>query len=185
MRTTPLQQIYLRFGDLLDYPGPELAHQARACAELLAREVPTAAHRLGPFLEAVEQTPLGRMEEIYTGTFDVNPACYIFAGYILFGESFKRGKFLVQLQERYRERGFSAGNELADHMAVIFRFLATLDPNEDLARELRETCLVPVLQQMNAGFKPDTAQPNPYASVLRAILTTLEAAEPRPAADEG
>ena len=36
----------------------------------------------------------------------MNPACYIFAGYILFGESFNRGKFLVRLQKEYRERAF-------------------------------------------------------------------------------
>jgi nitrate reductase delta subunit len=176
------RRTYLCFADLLDYPGPDLADQARTCADLLAPDHPPvlsggpreAAGRLQGFLDFVESTPLGRLEEIYTATFDVNPACYIFAGYLLFGESFKRGKFLVRLQEKYRERGFSAGNELADHLPVLFRFLATLDPEEVLAQELVGDCLIPVLQKMNASFKNDADKPNPYAQVLRAILARLE-----------
>ena len=167
-------RVYLCFADLLDYPGPGLADQTRTCADLLALDHPEAAGCLQEFLDCVEGTPLGRLEEIYTATFDVNPACYIFAGYLLFGESFKRGKFLVRLQEKYRERGFSAGNELADHVPVLFRFLSTLDPEEVLAQELVEDCLLPVLGKMNASFKNDTDRPNPYSQVLRAILAVLE-----------
>jgi len=174
MRKETRQQVYLHFGNLLDYPTPEIASQTRECAALLALTEMEASSSLYQFLDIVESTPLGRLEEIYTGTFDVNPACYIFAGYMLFGESFDRAKFIVRLQERYRERGFSAGNELADHLAVMFRFLAILDPDTEQAQNLLEKCLVPVLQKMNANFKPDAERLNPYALVLRAILTVLE-----------
>lgn len=177
MNNDTQQQIYLCFGDLLDYPGPDLADQVRLCACLLAPAVPDAATQLFDFLEVVERTPPGRLEEIYTATFDINPACYIYAGYLLFGESFKRGKFLVQLQEKYREHGFDVQQELADHLAVLFRFMAMLDPDELLAQELVEDCLIPVLGAMNANFKPDTEIPNPYAFVLRAILSVLESTQ--------
>ncbi len=80
----------------------------------------------------------------------------------------------MRLQERYRERGFSAGNELADHLAIIFKYLALLEPDEVLAQQLVEHCLVPVLQKMNDSFKHDLDRPNPYAQVLRAILNVLE-----------
>jgi len=170
------QQIYQYFGHLLDYPTPEIANQTRECAALLALKAPEAAGNLYQFLDIIDSTPmaLGRLEEIYTATFDVSPACFIFAGYMLFGESFARGKFLVRLQERYRERGFSTGNELADHMAVIFRFLAILDPDTEQAQHLIEKCLVPVLQKMSANFKPDAERLNPYSLVLRAMLTVLD-----------
>ena len=168
------QRIYLLFADLLDYPRPHLVDRARESSSLLRLDYPEAAEDVQSFLDFAEITATGRLEEIYTGTFDLNPACYIFAGYLLFGESFKRGKFLVQLQEKYRERGFTAGNELADHLAVIFRFLATLEVDEDLAQKLVENCLVPVLTQMNANFKHDLERPNPYAQVLRAVLNVLE-----------
>lgn len=168
------QQIYLRFADLLDYPGPDLLSQACTCADLLALDYPAAADQIRDFVKDAEGIPLGRLEEIYTGTFDVSPACYIFAGYILFGESFHRGKFLVRLQEEYRKRGFSAGNELADHLAVMFRFSSMLDPNQLLAQQLVSDCFIPVLTKMNASFKSENGNPNPYRQVLRAILIVLE-----------
>ncbi len=175
MRKETHQQACFYFGNLLDYPTPEIASQTRECAALLALTEPEVANSLYRFLEVVESTPLGRLEEIYTGTFDVSPACYIFAGYMLFGESFNRGKFLVRLQEKYRERGFSMGNELADHLAVMFRFLSTLDTTETLAQELIDDCFIPVLQKMNDSFKNnDTERPNPYLHLLRATLATLE-----------
>jgi len=167
------QQIYLRFGDLLDYPTPDLLSQARTCADLLKLDYPEAAGQIQSFAEWVESSPLGRLEEIYTGTFDMNPACYIFAGFILFGESFNRGKFLVRLQKEYRERGFSAGNELADHLAVMFRFMGILDPDEHTAQLLLKECFGPVLAKMNTGFKSENENPNPYRQVLRAILSLL------------
>jgi len=167
-------QIFSCFGDLLDYPGPKLADQARACEGLLKAHFPQAAEHLAYFWAFAKDASPGQLEEIYTGTFDLNPACYIFAGYLLFGESFKRGKFLVGLQERYQQRGFSAGNELADHLAVMFRFLATLKVDDVLARELLEDCLLPVVQRMNKNFKHDQERPNPYARVLQAVLNVLE-----------
>jgi len=94
---------------------------------------------------------------------------------MLFGESFDRGKFLVRLQERYRERDFVWGNELADHIPVILRFLGRLGPDEELAQNLLDKCLVPVLRLMNNNFKPDDAEPvNPYAAVLQTTLAVLE-----------
>lgn len=171
---TPQQECYRTFGDLLDYPTPALAAQASRCADLLRLDYPQAADQIQNFADIVDNTPLGRFEEIYTGTFDMNPACYIFSGYILFGESFNRGKFLVRLQKEYRERDFSAGNELADHLAVIFRFMALLDPDEHTAQLLLKDVFVPVLAKMNEGFNSENRHPNPYRQVLRAILAVLE-----------
>lgn len=175
MRVDTLHQIYLRFAALFDYPRPDLADRTRECASLLTLDYPEAARSIQDFLDFVESTPLGRLEEIYTATFDVNPTCYIYAGYQLFGESFKRGEFLVRLKEKYREHGFVERNELADHVAVLFRFLTTLDSDEVLARQLLEDCLVPVLHKMNDSFVDQSqSRPNPYAQVLRAALVVLE-----------
>lgn len=174
MELTTQQQTYLCFGNLLDYPTPDLLIQAQTCINLLRLDYPQEADKIQNFADYVECTPLGRLEEIYTGTFDMNPACYIFTGYILFGESFDRGKFLVRLQKEYRERGFSAGNELADHLAILFRFMSILDADEHTAKLLLKDVFVPVLTKMNTGFKSENENPNPYRQVLRAILAVLE-----------
>jgi len=172
---TTLQQTYCLLGEMLDYPTPALASQTCECITCLSSAGFAETELLTSFLEFVDNTDLGQLEEIYTGTFDINPACYIFAGYMLFGESFDRGKFLVRLQERYRERDFEWGNELADHIPLILRFLSQLDPDEELAQNLVDKCLVPVLRLMNNNFKPDDPAPvNPYAAVLQTVLAVLE-----------
>ncbi len=167
-------EMFLRLGDVLEYPDGQLSTHAAECVELLASDLPDASHQMGRFLEFVGSTTQGRMEEIYTGTFDVSPTCFIFAGYMLFGETFKRGEFLVQLQERYHQHNFSAGNELADHIAVIFRFIATLEDGDILKAELIEDCLLPVLEKMISSFKTNPDRANPYAHVLRASIEALE-----------
>jgi nitrate reductase delta subunit len=168
------KEIYVRLGKLLDYPDDQLSAHTIECEQLLVSELPDASHQMRKFLDFVNVTPQGRMEEIYTGTFDVSPTCFIFAGYMLFGETFKRGEFLVQLQERYHQHNFSVGRELADHVAVIFRFIATLDDGEVLRREIVEDCLLPVLEKMISNFKVDTDRSNPYVHVLRAGIDALE-----------
>lgn len=173
MTLTEHHHIFTLFGNILDYPTPALTGQAQRCAALLRPINPTAAGRLLEFAEFARSTDLGQQEEVYTATFDINPACTIFAGYMLFGESFDRGKFLVRLQQRYRERGFEWGRELADYVPVILRFLATLSPEEELAQNLIDKCLSPVLGQMAGSFEAEAAHPNPYSSVLRALLDVL------------
>lgn len=174
MIDTKQKGIYLRLGDLLDYPDVHLSTHAARCMHLLTTELPEASLQMEKFLDFVGSTTQGRMEEIYTGTFDVSPTCFVFAGYMLFGETFKRGEFLVQLQERYQQHNFSVGKELADHIAVIFRFIATLDDGEVLRKEIVEDCLLPVLEKMVSNFKVDTDRSNPYVHVLRAGIDALE-----------
>ena len=168
------KRIYTLLAELLDYPATPPERSAVEWGEAL-----TAAgidHTLPEFDAFMRESPAGQIEETYTATFDVNPACYIYAGYILFGESFKRGEFLVKLKEKYRERGFDVGgSELADHLSVIFRFMATLDENDILARELAEDCLAPTLTAMIGALKVKEAgqAENPWSGVLRAALALL------------
>jgi len=167
------RQIYRCFSQLLDYPTPNFVEQIRTSIDLLKADYQEAAVQLEKFLSFVESTPMGRLEEVYTGTFDINPACHIFAGHILFGESFKRGAFMAKLEEEYQERHFDKGKELTDHIPVLLRFLATLDSNDTFANELIKDCLIPVFQKMNANFKDESS--NPYAPVLEIALVLLEA----------
>jgi nitrate reductase molybdenum cofactor assembly chaperone NarJ/NarW len=170
------RQLYRCFSQLLDYPTPALAEQIRQCIEALQIHYAHAAEPMAKFLTFVESTPDGRLEEVYTETFDINPACHIFAGHILFGESFKRGSFMARLEEEYQTHHFDKGAELSDHIPVMLNFLSTLDLNSTNADDLIRDCLVPVFQKMNANFKDDSA--NPYLPVLRGVLVVLEGAIP-------
>lgn len=166
------QSLYRYLSHLLDYPTPTLVEQTRQGLDSLKVDYSATVESMTNFLAWVENTPLGRLEEIYTGTFDINPACHIFAGHILFGESFQRGAFLAGLTEEYQQRGFDSEKELADHIPLVLRFLATLEPQDAFAKELLTDCLIPVFQKMNANFEDDSN--NPYVPVLRTALLILE-----------
>ena len=174
MKNENNQQLYSCLSNLLDYPTLEIAEQTRQCIDRLKTAYPQSVEPITHFLSFLEETPSGRLEEIYTATFDINPACYIFAGHILFGESFKRGAFMAGLTEEYQNRGLDTSKELADHIPLLLKFLGTLDPNDALAKELISDCLIPVFQKMNTNFKENSS--NPYVPVLRTASIVLEAA---------
>ncbi|MCU0543957.1 MAG: molecular chaperone TorD family protein [Oscillatoriaceae cyanobacterium Prado104] len=168
---TKIQQTYQLFAALFTYPSPQLPAQISECHRQLQADHPEAAELINQFQAFANSTSISHLEEIYTSTFDINPVCFPYPGFHLFGENFNRADFLVKLQQRYQEHGFIApANELADHLSVILQFLSTLNSDAVLAQELIEDCLLPALKKMNEGFKAD----NPYAGVVRSLLIVLQ-----------
>jgi nitrate reductase delta subunit len=166
--TPERRDLYRRFGDLLDYPGQHTAELARATVSLLANT--QAPVQMANFAVYCGVAGLERLEEIYTATFEINPASFIYAGYVLFGESAKRGALIVKLQAEYRRRGFAFSGELADHLSLMFRFLALVDDDPELVNDLLAECIAPALHQMHDALDPA----NPYAGLLRAILAVID-----------
>ena len=191
------RRLFQRFAELLEYPQPGLVEAARECEALISlvpsfhvsgeRRDRGAAVLLREFRTFVEATPLGRVEEIYSGTFDLDVACHPYVGYHLFGESYKRSVFLLELKERYRAQGFNVPeNELPDHLAVLMRFLAVTD-DITLAGEIIHEAMLPALERMmgkakSAGYdEGETPEPphnrrqyHPYRGVLEAIELILQ-----------
>lgn len=139
------------FADILDYPGPGLASKARECEGLLADAVPEAAGLLARFVSFVEETPLERLEEVFTGYFDLNPVCHPYVGYHLFGESYKRSQFLLTLKRLYREHGFEIGDaELPDRISVMLRFLSQCG-DDALVRDTVVEGVLPAIEHMTGS----------------------------------
>ena len=136
------------FADILDYPIEALADRARECEAALLKRAPEAVSPLGEFRSFVEGALQGRLEEVYTGVFDLNPVCHPYVGYQLFGESYKRSAFLLGLKERYGAQGFQApDSELPDRFSVMLRFLAQ-SSDEALNQEMIADGLVPALERI-------------------------------------
>ncbi len=160
---------YSLFADIFDYPTPLTVERIDELLPLVAAVDGTAAGELEQFREFVAETASAELEELYTRTFDLQPLCYPYLGYQLFGEEFRRGMFMAGLREHYRTCGFQAGDELPDQLCVILRFLAGREPGT-VERELVSDCLVPSLKKMVAGF---AEAPNPYRGPLQALLRFL------------
>lgn len=157
------------FAGLLEYPRGGEAELAAEGASALAGVHPEAASLLGGVRAFLAETPLTRAEEVFTATFDLQATCAPYAGVHLFGEGYKRRVFLAGLSAMYSSRGFSAGQELPDHVTVLLRFLAG-PADEEEARILVEDGLAPALTKMIETFADSG---NPYGDVLRALRMVL------------
>src|ERR1700739_683852 len=118
-------QVLGLFADILDYPAPGLAGKAAECASLIGVAAPEAVALLESFRSFAEENSLGKLQEIYSGFFDLNSICHPYVGYQLFGENYNRSAFLIGLKKAYRLEGFEASaNEIADRLSVVLRFVA-------------------------------------------------------------
>ncbi len=165
--------LYDLFADLLEYPTLATPLKAAFCLDRLKVSKPEAAELLNYFYSEMEKRRLEQMQELYTVTFDMQPVCYPYVGFQLFGESYKRGAFMAQLNEAYRAAGYSAEQELPDHLPVILRFLGLDEDNRqsDFCQALVKEGLIPALEKMLQTFGAQSE--NPYYAVLSALQLFL------------
>ncbi len=179
-----MRRLFQLFATLFDYPKPGLAAAASESAARLALDEPEAAQLLREFASLVAVTPLGQMEESYTGVFELNPALSPYVGYHLFGESYKRSVFMLALKEQYRAHDFDPGVELPDHLAVMLRFLAQCSDSKIVAETVEEA-LLPALEKMQSESADAEGQrdevimtggitASSYRHVLHALQLLLE-----------
>lgn len=157
--------------DVLAYPREGFDASIAACRERLAAGCPEAARPIAEFAAAVADRPLHELEELFTATFDFNPAATLEVGWHLFGEDYERGAFLVRMREEMRRFGVAESAELPDHLAHVLRVLGRSDAAP--AHELARACVRPAVEKMRAALGDEA---NPYGRVLRAVEVLLAAA---------
>ncbi|MFA5515043.1 MAG: nitrate reductase molybdenum cofactor assembly chaperone [Desulfuromonadales bacterium] len=181
METTK-KQIFNHYATLLSYPGDGIETELQRCRDLLAEDCSQAAQDLEPLLAFLAWEGKGRLEELYTATFDLRPSCCPYVAVHLCGESRARTLFLLKLKDLYREYGFASGADLGDHIGVMLRFVAC-NPDAAGSREIIEDALLPALERMTASFAEDAEQP--YGALLRSLQNYLNEALSGPQAIAG
>jgi nitrate reductase delta subunit len=171
------------FANLLDYPTLSLTQQAQSLSctlreirdEVQGASQAEAAALVTKFQDNVEKMSPKEVEELYTSTFDMQPLCYPYVGYHLFGESYKRGAFMARLNEGYRSFGYQVEKELPDYVPAILRFLALGDSarQNDFGRVLLSEGLAPAVSKMASAFNQQSQ--NPYAAAIAALHLFLPA----------
>lgn len=172
--------LYDSLAYLLEYPRAGTAARAEACADALEDHDNDAAREVRSFAAYARGVDPRDLEETYVRTFDLNPASTLDLGFQMFGESYKRGVFLVKMVCAARAAGIDPGNELADHLPVTLRLLAHLEQADD-PRSLVDEVILPatlkILGTLNAIQETREAgagaSETPYASLLRAVLSLL------------
>lgn len=154
------------FGEALRYPTPGL--NDRLGGEASAVKDPEARKALSQFAEATKKLSIGEWEELYTRTFDLNPAVAPYIGYQIWGDGYPRGALMSNLNRAYHAQGMDDLSELPDHISLVLRYLGT---GAEVPPDLGEV-FVPATQKMVAVLSKADVD-NPYLSLLKAICATI------------
>lgn len=161
---------YSTLASLFSYPDEELTGKVTQAREIILEHYPESLEDIDTFLSFLKATSIEKQSEYYIKTFDVQAVCYLDIGYILFGEDYKRGEFLVRLQNEHKQAKNDCGTELADHLPNVLRLLPKIaDPG--FAEELGYCLIIPALKEMLKNFKEEE---NVYRKNLVILLHIME-----------
>jgi len=149
---------YEHLAKLFDYPQRDYPAWVQSVYDMLAGRYVMAAAEIDAFARVLPTegepfTPeaLDEVQEIFTRSFDVQAITTLGVGYVMFGDDYKRGEMLVNLNRELRDVGIDCGTELPDHLPTVLRLIARWEDRE-LVREFVEEILHPALERMVAEF---------------------------------
>jgi nitrate reductase assembly molybdenum cofactor insertion protein NarJ len=148
---------YPLLAELFEYPYAGYAQRVRQVTQVLSEHYCEAGAELDQFQKVLPKRGLHTLQELFTRSFDVQAITTLDVGYVLFGDDYKRGELLANLNREHREAGNNCGHELADHLPNILRLIGKLRDKE-LVEELVQEILAPALRQMIGEFSPERIQ---------------------------
>lgn len=143
---------YNQFASLLSYPDKEMSVKVESMQEFLNQNYPNAAKIMIDFTEFARTIPHWKWEEIYTRSFDVQALTTLDMGYVLFGDDYKRGELLVNLNNEHKKAENDCGTELADHLPNLLRLIIKL-VDDDIRRDLIFLIIIPALKKIIGEFE--------------------------------
>lgn len=184
---------YNLLSELFRYPSENFLEKLLECQSLVDTNYPEAALQLQIFTDYMSNCNADEREEIYTKSFDVQSICYLDLGYVIFGEDYKRGAFLLHMQSEQKRINNDCGFDLSDNICNVFTLMAKSD-DEDFVNELTVEIIIPAVKKMIAEFQSarvdlklkvlkklhkaiiqeELNQGNVYKNCFEAILIVLE-----------
>jgi nitrate reductase assembly molybdenum cofactor insertion protein NarJ len=145
---------YELIAGLFEYPDPGFPGTVTEIQAHLDDRYPVAGEMLRPFAQFVSEASLLDIEELFIRSFDVQAITTLDIGYVLFGDDYKRGELLVNLNREHKKVQNDCRNELSDHLSNVLRLLPKMQDQEIVA-ELIEKMIAPVLRKMIREFDSD------------------------------
>jgi len=164
---------------LFSYPDEHTVQAAELLFVLLQDDLPEASSSASAFGAYLEPLHIHELEENYSRTFDINPACALEIGWHLFGEEYARGLFLVRLRGEMQIRGLQESAELPDHITHVLAILSEMSFEE--AERFVHACVLPAIDKMEQ--KLDEAG-SPYQHLTHCLALVLEEQFGRPEASD-
>ncbi len=161
---------YLLLADLFNYPTENLIDKVTTCENEMESKNPETEIVLKEFKEHLESKKIGELQEYYSKTFDVNASCCMDIGYVIFGEDYKRGEFLVNMQNEQRNADHRFETELADYLPNVLK-LFHYHNNREFIDELAYCITIPALKEILDKFR---SPENIYRRLLVELLGIME-----------
>ena len=153
---------YTLLAQALRYPYPGQIDTLNTQAALLNGQPGSKA--FAKFLAQLQPLSLSEQEELYTRTLDLSPLAAPYVGYHIWGESYKRGEFMAQLNREMKAHQIDLEGELPDHLRPILQYLkASPAPLPELIEVLDQA-----VKAMHKSLKKTEAD-NPYLLLFDAI----------------
>lgn len=156
---------------ICDYPKQNLLETVSKFGESIKSEDPVCFEYMQKFSDEVAKKDTHELEELYTTTFDIRGVANLDIGYVLFGEDYKRGEFLVNIKRLQNENQVNTGVELPDHLTNFLKLLTVIETDEK--KELVEKVLMPALEKILDHFDGREENPNFYVFPLLALERVL------------
>lgn len=167
---------YSLLADLFDFPGPQYREKAKKLSASLVERYPEAAVELHLFVEGIPESS-NTLQEMYTRTFEIQSLTTLSIGYIMFGDDYKRGDLLANLNREHALAGNDCRGELADHLSNVLRLIPLIE-DEGLLSELVSELLLPAVRLMAKEFdrerirKKDANYAKHYKTLIEAPAGT-------------
>lgn len=160
--------VYDYLSRVLAYPFVGMRQLAEQGESILISSYPEEIENWQKFVSSIALLDQGEWEELYVATFDVQAACCLDIGYVLYGEDYKRGQFMANLKEACRTLHVDIGTELPDHLPNILRLLPKLKFGD--GANLVNGVVAPAMDKMLGGFEKSE---NPYRWIIAIVRQVL------------
>jgi len=135
---------YKKLARLFQYPRTDYKERVKEAETVLTELYPETLTTFKQFSDFVFNSSHNEITEIFTRTFDVQAITTLDVGYVLFGDDYKRGELLVNLNREHREAANECTDELADNLANLLSLLPKMQ-NHGIRDELVEMIIMPGL----------------------------------------
>ncbi len=156
------------FAKAFQYPFPGQVNSMFEDTQKM-RDMP-GGKALTKFVKLLKELSLSEQEELYTRTLDLSPLTAPYVGYHIWGESYKRGEFMANLNSEMKKYEVELDGELPDHLLPILRYLHVCPtPMPELMEVLDQS-----LNLMKKSLKK-SEDDNPYLYLFEALAYSFGA----------
>lgn len=145
---------YQTLSEIFQYPREDYIAKVKSVESVLKELYPETISTFDEFTSYVKNASQEELEELFSRTFDVQAITTLDIGYVLFGDDYKRGELLVNLNREHREVGNNCGSELADNLSNVLRLLPLMK-NSETRIEMIEKLIMPALEKIISEFEAD------------------------------